>query len=171
MRTLRKLTWVELKLFAREPVAVIFTFGFPLVLLLVLIASFGTEPDDEAFGGLRPSDYYLAAYVAVVIAAIGLVALPVHMASYRERQILRRFKASSVPAWSMLGAQAIVGLLMAALGGSVLVVAGRLAYARRCPARSARWPRPSCSAPSPSSPSASCSRPWRRAPGRRRRSG
>jgi ABC-2 type transport system permease protein len=133
MRSLRKLIWVELKLFAREPFAVIFTFGFPLVLLLVLIASFGTEPDDEAFAGLVPADYYLAAYVAVVIAAIGLIALPVHVASYRERRILRRFKASSVPATTIFAAHVVVSLLVAILAGAVLVVSGRLLYGTALP--------------------------------------
>jgi ABC-2 type transport system permease protein len=126
MRTFRKLTWVELKLFAREPFALVFTFAFPLVVLVVLVASF--DPDDPAFGGARASDYYLSSYVGVVIAAIGLVALPVHVAAYQERGILRRFRASSVPAWTAFGAQVIVGLVMAALGSVVLVVAGRLLY-------------------------------------------
>jgi hypothetical protein len=36
MTTLAKLLWVEVKLFAREPIAVVFAFAFPLVVLLVL---------------------------------------------------------------------------------------------------------------------------------------
>lgn len=126
MNTLRKLTWVELKLFAREPFALIFIFAFPLVVLTVLIGSF--EPNDTAFGGARPTDYYLASYIGVVIAAVGLITVPVHVATYRERGILRRFRASSVPAWSVVCAQMIVGLLMATLGSILLVVVGKLAY-------------------------------------------
>jgi ABC-2 type transport system permease protein len=133
MRTVGKLTWVECKLFAREPFALIFVFAFPLVLLVVLVGVFGTQPDN-AFGGARPSDYYLAGYIAVVIAAIGLVALPVHVAGYRERGVLRRFRASSVPAWGVFGAQVLVGLLMATAGSVVLVVAGRLGYHAALPA-------------------------------------
>jgi len=84
MRALAKLTWVVLKLFIREPFAVIFTFAFPLVVLVVLNGVFGKHPDPD-FGGARPTDHYLAGYIAVVIGAIGLVALPVHVAAYRER--------------------------------------------------------------------------------------
>lgn len=131
MRTFGKLTWVELKLFVREPAAAIFTFAFPLIVLVVLINSF--EPDDEAFGGAAPSDYYLASYVGVVIAAIGLVAVPVHVAAYRERGILRRFRASAVPAASVLGAQVVVALVMAALGAVVLTVAGSAGYGAALP--------------------------------------
>jgi ABC-2 type transport system permease protein len=138
MRPLAKLTWVELKLFVREPFALIFTFAFPVIVLVVLAGVFGSEPDDEAFGGLIPSDYYLAGYVAVVIAAIGLVALPVHVATYRERGILRRFRASSVPAWNVLGAQVVVGLVMAIAGTIVLVIVGRLVYDAALPEASGR---------------------------------
>lgn len=132
MHTLRKLTWIELKLFTREPFALIFTFVFPLVVLVVLFGSF--EPNDPEFPGASPRDYYLASYVGVVIAAVGLISLPVHIAAYRERGILRRFRASSVPAWSVVGAQMIVGLLMATLGSVLLVVVGKLAYDASLPA-------------------------------------
>ncbi len=121
-----KLTWVELKLFAREPFSVIFTFAFPLVVLLVLIGSF--EPMDAGFGGAAPSDYYLASYIGVVIGAVGLIVLPVHIAMYRERGVLRRFRASSLPTWGVIGAQMVVGLVTAAIGSLVLIVAGRLLY-------------------------------------------
>lgn len=131
MHAFAKLTWVELKLFAREPFAVIFTFAFPLLVLVVLTGSF--RPDDEGFGGTRPSDYYLASYVGVVIAAVGLIALPVHVATYWERGILRRFRASSITQWMVVGAQIVVGMLMAVVGSVILIIVGRLAYDAKFP--------------------------------------
>ena len=133
MGAFAKMTWIELKLFVREPLALIFAFAFPLVVLVVLIASFPNTSGAEGFGGLRPSDYYLASYIGVVIGTIGLVSLPVHVASYRERGILRRFQASSVPAWSVMGAQVVVGIVMAAVGGVVLVAAGTSIYGAATP--------------------------------------
>lgn len=131
VRALAKLSLVELKLYAREPVALVFTFGFPLIVLVSLIGTFA--PDDPAFRGARPADYYLASYVGVVIGAVALIALPVRLASYRERGVLRRFQASSVPALAVVGAQVVVGLVMAVLGGLILVVAGMTIYGARLP--------------------------------------
>jgi ABC-2 type transport system permease protein len=129
MRTLVKLIWVELKLFAREPIAVVFAFAFPLVVLLVLAGVFGSEPDPENFGaGVSGIDYYVPGYLAVVIASIGLIGLPVHLASLRERGVLRRLRASSVSVMSVFGAQMAVNVAMAALGGAVLLVAASLVY-------------------------------------------
>lgn len=128
MNMLAKLTWIELKLLLREPFAVIFTFVFPLVTLVVISGSFSIEDADADFRGAAPWDYYLASYIGVVIGAVGLIALPVHLAAYAERGILRRFQASSIPTWSVLGAQVIVGFIMAVIGSFVLVIAGRLIY-------------------------------------------
>jgi ABC-2 type transport system permease protein len=133
MRTLAKLIWVEVKLFAREPIAVVFAFAFPLVVLLVLAGVFGSEPDSN-FGGVAGIDYYVPGYLAVVIASVGLIGLPVHLASLRERGVLRRLGASSVSMTSVFGAQTAVHGAMAALGGVALLVAAGLVYDVHAPA-------------------------------------
>lgn len=132
MTALGRLTWLETKLLAREPFALIFTLGFPLVLLVVLTGSF--QPGDPAFGTADPSDYYLGSYVGVVIGALGLVVLPAHVAAYRERGVLRRLRASSIPPWVVVGAQLGVGLAMAAAGALVLTVVGVVAFGAAAPA-------------------------------------
>jgi ABC-2 type transport system permease protein len=132
MRTLAKLTWIEVKLFAREPIAVVFAFAFPLVVLLVLAGVF-SQPD-TVLGGFTGIDYYIPGYLAVVIASIGLIGLPVHLASLRERGVLRRLRASSVSVASVFGAQTAVNVAMAALGGVVLLVAASLVYDVHAPA-------------------------------------
>jgi ABC-2 type transport system permease protein len=138
VRVLRKIAWVEIKLFLREPLTVIFAFAFPLIMLFVLAEVFGNEPDTDdegsiVFRGVGAIDYYVPAYVALVIAALGLVSLPVHLAAYRERGVLRRFRASGVPIWSLFSAQAVVTLAIALTSSLVLAVAAELAYGNRSP--------------------------------------
>lgn len=132
MAMLGRLTWVELKLFAREPLAVVFAFAFPLVVLSVLAGVFGDTPDPD-FDGAVPGDYYLAGYIGVVIACVALVALPVHVATYRERGILRRFQASSVPASSLFGAQILVGFAVVTAGSALLLAVAVPAYGSKLP--------------------------------------
>lgn len=132
-----RLTWVEFKLFVREPIALVFTFAFPLAVLLVLFGVFGSTPTSN-FEYSRPDDYYLASYMAVVIAAVSLVALPVHVANYRERGVLRRLRASSVPATAVIGAQVAVTLLLVIVGATLLVVAGLVLYDTNLPVSAAQ---------------------------------
>jgi ABC-2 type transport system permease protein len=140
VRVARKLAWVEAKLLAREPLTLVFSFCFPLVTLFVLADVFGnsvagrTKPTFRNVGAI---DYYVPAYVALVIAAIGLVSLPVHLASYRERGVLRRLRASELKPRSLLGAHVIVGLALAAVTSLVMGAVAFAVYRNELPVS---WP-------------------------------
>jgi ABC-2 type transport system permease protein len=126
MRSLLRLATMELKLFLREPIVLTFVFAFPVLTVLVLGGVF--DDDDPNFEGVLPSDYYVAAYIAVVIAAIGLVMLPVHLASYRERGVLRRFDVSRYPRWALPAAWILVAMVITIVAVTVLLVTGQLVY-------------------------------------------
>jgi len=126
MRALLRLAATELRLFVREPVVLTFVFAFPVLTVLILGGVF--DDDDPNFEGALPSDYYVAAYIGVVIAAIGLVMLPVHLASYRERGVLRRFNVSRYPRWALPAAWILVALIITLVAVAVLLVAGHLIY-------------------------------------------
>jgi ABC-2 type transport system permease protein len=70
----------------------------------------------------------VASYLTVVIAAMGLVMLPVHLASYRERGVLRRFAAAGFPRWSFAIAELIVGLLTTAVACALLLAVAAPVY-------------------------------------------
>jgi ABC-2 type transport system permease protein len=126
MRSLLRLAATELKLFVREPMVLTFVFAFPVLTVLILGGVF--DEDDPNFEGSLPSDYYIAAYIGVVIAAIGLVMLPVHLASYRERGVLRRFDVSRYPRWALPAAWILVAMAITAVAVAVLLATGQLAY-------------------------------------------
>lgn len=123
---LARMTRTEVRLAVREPLVLSFVFAFPVVLVLVLGGIF--DEGDTAFEGAIPSDFYAAAYVAVAIGAIGLVMLPSQIASYRERGVLRRFRAAGIPGWVFPTAMAIVSLVMTAIAAVLVVVTASLSY-------------------------------------------
>ncbi len=122
-----KLVRTELRLVLREPLVLAFVFAFPIVTVLVIAGSFGAD-DADAFANLDPSQWYVASYLAVVIAAIGLVMVPVHLAGYRERGVLRRFTAAGFPRWSFAAAQLIVGVVLTLVASAVLLIVAGLVY-------------------------------------------
>jgi ABC-2 type transport system permease protein len=126
MRSLLRLAATEMKLFVREPMVLTFVFAFPVLTVLILGGVF--DDDDPNFEGALPSDYYIAAYIGVVIAAIGLVMLPVHLASYRERGVLRRFDVSRYPRWALPAAWILVAMAITIVAVAVLLVTGYLVY-------------------------------------------
>src|SRR5262249_41772256 len=104
-----------------------FVFAFPIVTMLIIGGAFGTSPD-PAFDGVNPAHWYVASYLTVVIAAMGLVMLPVHLASYRERGVLRRFAAAGFPRWSFAMAQLVVGLATTVVACSLLLIVAAPVY-------------------------------------------
>jgi ABC-2 type transport system permease protein len=120
MKALRALTSVELRLFIREPLTVMFVLVLPLVVLYVLNGVFGSQPDPSVWQGLPPIDFYTSAYVALVAATAGVLSLPVHLASYREQGVLRRFRASAVRPAVLVAAHMAVTVVIATVGSVLL---------------------------------------------------
>ena len=122
----RRLLTTELRLLLRDPLTLTFVLVFPIVTMLIIGGSFGTEPTD-AFP-VNPSYWYVASYLTVVIGATGLIMLPVHIASYRERGVLRRFAVAGFPRWSFAIAELAVGLIAIAVSGALLLAVAAPVY-------------------------------------------
>lgn len=125
-----KLIVVECKLYFRFPIMALFTLALPLMILVLLGSIFGNEPS-PMYGGYGSVDGAVPAYTAMIIAISAFVSLPITLANYRERGILRRFRATPVSPAALMGAQLVMQFLMTLLGMSLLVVAGRLVFGLR----------------------------------------
>lgn len=127
MNTIAKLVRTELRLLVREPLVLTFVFAFPVVTVLVIAGSFGAA-DAHAFAGIQPSQWYVSSYLSVVIAAIGLVMVPAHVAGYRERGVLRRFATAGFPRWSFALAQLVAGVVLTVAASLVLLAVAGAVY-------------------------------------------
>ena len=130
MKSLLKMTWMESKLFLREPVGAFFTLVFPLMMLFLFGSIYGNVPT-KYFNGRGTVDISVPAYTAMIIATTSLVGLTITMAAYREKGILRRLRTTPVSPLVILVAQVIVLFMMTAIGMILLVVAGKLVYQLR----------------------------------------
>ncbi len=135
------MTRTELRLFRREPFSIVFVLAFPLMMMMLLSAVFGNDQANASdvengmlvWRGVTPADYYTAASVASVVAALGLLTLPINVAGYRERGILRRMRASSVPAWVVVAGQLTLALITFLAGALVMTVVARFGYGATMP--------------------------------------
>lgn len=127
MSALVTLAGTEIRLLTREWATMVFAFAFPPLFMLVLAGVFGNE-DDMGGTGVSGTDYYIAAYIGVPMGALALVGLPVMLASYRERDVLRRFNAFGVPTWRVVAAQALVTALLIVLAAGLVVATAAPIY-------------------------------------------
>lgn len=135
MTLLGRMSWLEMKLFLREPLTVLFALLLPLTVLFVMGGVFGNEETSpEVYRGVGSMDYYVPAYLALVSASVGLISLPTHLATNRELGVLKRYRASGMAAWTVVGSQVVVTFTIAAISAAVLVAAAMPAYSVVAPA-------------------------------------
>ncbi len=127
MKSLLKMTWMEAKLFLREPASAFFSLVFPLIYLFMYGAISGNQPT-PMYAGQGTIDAAIPSLTAVIIAMTGLMATTITMATYREKGILRRLATTPVNSLVVLSAQVIVVFSMTCLGMILLVTAGKLFY-------------------------------------------
>jgi ABC-2 type transport system permease protein len=130
MRGFWKLTWIEAKLFFRMPIMAFFTLAFPLMILFIFGSIYGNNPL-PLYGGYGSVDVSIPAYTAMIIGTSALLSLTITLANYRERGILRRYRATPVSPAAVLGAQLVVLYVMTLAGMGLLVVAGKIVYGMR----------------------------------------
>jgi ABC-2 type transport system permease protein len=116
----------EAMLNVREIIPLLWGTGFPIVLLVVM-GAFSSGPD-KSLGGFSLVASYEPILIAFSIATFALQGVPVVLAGYRERGILRRLNATPVGAGRLLGAQLTVCLAFTLVSVVGIVVVGRLAF-------------------------------------------
>jgi ABC-2 type transport system permease protein len=127
MHGIWKLIEVELKLYLREPFATFFTLAFPVMMLFLFGSIYGNKPT-PFFGGLGSVDVSVPAYTAMIIASVGIVTITITLASYREKGVLRRLRATPLRPQAILITHVFVIFLMTIIGMTILIISGKWIY-------------------------------------------
>ena len=124
LRGLLKLTWLEIKIFLREPLGVIGTFGLPIGIFLFLarIGGGGSRPSARVPGFMGAD---LPIFASVMISLSAVMSLVAIVAIYREGGILKRLRATPLRPHTILTAHVLVKLLTTVVSVAGLMLAGR----------------------------------------------
>jgi ABC-2 type transport system permease protein len=128
LRGLRKLTWIELKVFMREPLGAFGTIGFPVLLFLVVGRIVGGRPGTSpvAIGSfIRVGLPVLASILIAISSVLSLVTI---ISIYREGGILKRLRATPLRPQTILTAHVLVKLLLTAATLLLMILAGKRYY-------------------------------------------
>jgi ABC-2 type transport system permease protein len=123
-----KLTWLEIKIFLREPMGAFGSILFP-VLIFVVAGRFMGGPamsrTISATGFLRVG---LPVLLAVMIALNGVLSLVTIISIYREGGILKRLRATPLRPHTILTAHVLAKLALTAATMALMVLAGKRYY-------------------------------------------
>jgi ABC-2 type transport system permease protein len=120
LRGLWTLTWLETKIFVREPLGVIGTVGFPVLIFVLLGRAFGRA---RAAPAVVSAD--LPIFVSILVALSAVLSLVTIISIYREGGILKRLRATPLRPHTILTAHVLVKLAFTALTLVAMLLAGR----------------------------------------------
>lgn len=128
LRGLWRLTWLEIKIFLREPLGVIGAVVIPTVVFVVLNRLLRRYTVRTSPG---PADFLsigLPVFVSVLIALSAVVSLVTIISIYREGGILKRLRATPLRPHTILTAHVIVKLALTAVTLAVTALVGARYY-------------------------------------------
>ena len=127
MRGLFQLTWLEIKIFLREPLGAIGTLVVPVAMFLVVGRSLSRGPGRAPLAAdfVKSGLPVMAALFMAISAVISLVTI---VSVYREGGILKRLRATPLRPYTILTAHVLVKLLFTIVSLSMMIAAGRRFY-------------------------------------------
>jgi ABC-2 type transport system permease protein len=125
IRALAKLTWLEIKIFLREPLGVFGTVGIPVLIFVVMTRLFGQSAASAPRQAGWPGSSFLPVLTSILIALSAVVSLITIVSIYREGGILKRLRATPLPPVVILTAHVLVKLLFTAITLAAMLLAGR----------------------------------------------
>jgi ABC-2 type transport system permease protein len=128
LRGLWKLTWIEIKIFLREPLGALGTIGIPVVVFLVVGRMVGHNLSPTSLASNNFIGVGLPVLATVLITVGAVMSLVTIISIYREGGILKRLRATPLRPQTILAAHVIVKLLLSAASLALLVLAGKRYY-------------------------------------------
>ena len=128
MRGLLRLTWLETKIFAREPMGLAGTLLMPVIAFIGLGRIFGGLPPNLAARASGFLDTGLPVFASILIALSAVTSLVTIVSIYREGGILKRLRATPLSPATILTAHVLVKLIFTAATLVLMVMAGRRYY-------------------------------------------
>jgi ABC-2 type transport system permease protein len=128
LRGLWNLTWLETKIFVREPLGVIGSVGIPVAIFVAFGRILGPKAQAGGPDIPRAISVDLPILTSLLITASTVLSLVAIIAIYREGGILRRLRATPLRPYTILTAHVLVKLLFTAITLGAMLLVGRRFY-------------------------------------------
>jgi ABC-2 type transport system permease protein len=119
-------TRYELITFTRNRQARFFTVALPVIFLVIFVSVFGNSHVGPQH--LKASRYYVPGIAALAVLTASFTNLVISITTQRELGILKRRRATPVPAWVLVAARALTALVVSLLVTDVVIAVGSVAY-------------------------------------------
>jgi ABC-2 type transport system permease protein len=129
----------DLRAFIRNRQAQFFTLALPVLFLVILATLFGRKGHTTAVSGgqISTAVYYVPGIIALGVIAACFGNLVASVVTQRERGVLKRRRATPVPAAAIIISRVLTAIVVAVVMAAVLLGIGWAAYGAHVPGRTA----------------------------------
>jgi ABC-2 type transport system permease protein len=124
----------EQKLYWRSPSSAVFTFAFP-ILLLIIFGSLNEGATIQSLGGLSYNQYYVPGIVAFSVISACYTNLAIALCFRRDAGVLKRLRGTPLPPWVFMagniGSSVLVSILLVLLTTTVGILFYRVSFPGR----------------------------------------
>jgi ABC-2 type transport system permease protein len=121
----------DLLAFLRNKQGRFFTLILPLLFLVIFVSVFGNNTLGAQH--VKASTYYVPGLSALGLIAASFVNLVISITAQRESGVLKRRRATPVPAWVLIAGRTLTAIGVSLTVMTVLLLVGRFAYGVRLP--------------------------------------
>jgi len=127
---------VELTTFLRERESVVFTFAFPIILLVVFGAAFGGQDVD---GGVTFAQYFVAGMIAAGLFGSSFQNLAIAIPIERDSGALKRLAGTPMPGPAYFAGKIVLVAVVSLVQNLLLLAIGVMFYGLELPSSADRW--------------------------------
>ena len=126
----------DLLAFFRNGQSRFFTLALPVLFLVIFASVFGNETVRIPGGSeVKQTTYYVPGIVTLGVVSAGLMNLVISVVIQRESGVLKRRRATPVPAWVLIAGRALTAVVVSGLIAAILIAIGVVIYGVTLPLR------------------------------------
>ncbi|MEH1013916.1 ABC transporter permease [Micromonospora sp. CPCC 206060] len=126
---------LEIRQFLRSRESVVFTMGFPIIMILIFAAIF----DDEISPGVSYTQYFITGMIATGLMTVSFQNLGIWIPIERDRGVLKRLRGTPMPKWVYFAGKVIMVVAIGIAETALLLAVSVALFDLQLPGTAGKW--------------------------------
>ncbi|WNM36946.1 ABC transporter permease [Micromonospora halotolerans] len=126
---------LEITQFLRSRESVVFTMGFPVIMILIFAAIF----NDEIAPGVSYTQYFITGMIATGLMTVSFQNLGIWIPIERDRGVLKRYRGTPMPKWVWFAGKVLMVVAIGIAETALLLAVSVALFDLTLPDTAARW--------------------------------
>ncbi|MDH6459978.1 ABC-2 type transport system permease protein [Micromonospora sp. A200] len=126
---------LEITQFLRSRESVVFTMGFPIIMILIFAAIF----DGTVGGGVKYTQYFITGMIATGLMTVSFQNLGIWIPIERDRGVLKRYRGTPMPKWVWFAGKVIMVVAIGVAETVLLLAVAVTLFDLDLPGTAAKW--------------------------------